>query len=70
MCAALEQRKIVTHVMVAESDLVSVRSTCSGLYIGTARGVSFPQKPVTVVYFNIHRVSGGSFDQTLGWSRR
>jgi len=36
MCAALEQRKIVIDVMVAEGDLVSVRSTWSGLYTGTA----------------------------------
>jgi ketosteroid isomerase-like protein len=59
MCAKLEQRKIVIDVMVAESDLVSVRSTWSGLYTGTARGVPFHQKPVTLVYFNIYRVSGG-----------
>jgi ketosteroid isomerase-like protein len=59
MCAALEKRKIVIDVMVAESDLVSVRSTWSGLYTGTSRGVSFHQKPVTLVYFNIYRVSAG-----------
>jgi ketosteroid isomerase-like protein len=59
MCAKLEQRKIVIDVMVAESDLVSVRSTWSGLYTGTSRGVSFHQKPVTLVYFNIYRVSAG-----------
>jgi predicted ester cyclase len=59
MCAALEQPKIVIGVMVAESDLVSVRSNWSDLYIGTIRGVSFHQKPVTLVYFNIYRVSGG-----------
>jgi predicted ester cyclase len=55
----LEQRKIVIDVMVAESDLVSIRSTWSGLYTGTIRGVSFHQKPVTLVYFNIYRVSAG-----------
>jgi ketosteroid isomerase-like protein len=59
MCAALEQRKVVIDVIVAGSDLVSVRSTWSGLYTGTFRGVSFHQKPVTLVYFNIYRVSGG-----------
>jgi ketosteroid isomerase-like protein len=59
MCAAMEQRKIVIDVMVAESDLVSVRSTWSGLYTDKVRGVSFRQKPVTLVYFNIYRVSGG-----------
>jgi ketosteroid isomerase-like protein len=59
MCAALEQRKIVIDVMVAESDWVSVRSTWSGLYTGKVRGVSFRQKPITLVYFNIYRVSGG-----------
>ena len=59
MCAKPEQRNIVIDVMVAEGELVSVRSTWSGLYTGTARGVSFRQKPVTLVYFNIYRVSGG-----------
>ncbi len=59
MCAALEQRKVVIDVIVAESDLIAVRSTWSGLYTGTTRGVSFHQKPVTLVYFNIYRVSGG-----------
>ena len=32
MCAKLEQRNIVIDVMVAEGELVSVRSTWSGLY--------------------------------------
>jgi predicted ester cyclase len=59
MCAALEQSKIVIDVMVGESDLVSVRSTWSGLYTGTSRGVSFHQKPPTLAYFNVYRVSGG-----------
>src|SRR6202453_866106 len=59
MCAKLEQRKIVFDVMVAESDLVSIRSTWSGLYTGTLRGVSFHHARVTLVYFNIYRVSGG-----------
>lgn len=59
MCARLEQHKMVIDVMVAENDLVSVRSTWTGLYTGTSHGVSFHQKPVTLVYFNIYRVSGG-----------
>jgi predicted ester cyclase len=49
----------VIDVIVAESDWVSVRSTWSGLYTGKVRGVSFRQKPITLVYFNIYRVSGG-----------
>jgi len=59
MCAKLEQREIHIDVMVAEGDLVSVRSIWSGLYTGTSRGVSFHRKPVTLVYFNIYRVSRG-----------
>ena len=59
MCARLEQRKIVIDVILAEGDLVSVRSTWSGLYTGPVHGVAFHQKPVTLVYFNIYRVSGG-----------
>jgi predicted ester cyclase len=59
MCAALEQRKIVIDVLVAEGDLVTVRSTWTGLYTGTVHGVSVRRKPVTLIYCNIYRVSGG-----------
>lgn len=59
MCAKLEERKIVIDVMLAEGDLVSVRSTWSGLYTGTFHGVAVSRKPLTLIYANIYRVSGG-----------
>jgi len=34
MCASLAQRKISIDVMLAEGDLVAVRSTWSGIYTG------------------------------------
>jgi predicted ester cyclase len=70
MCAALEQRKIVIDVLVAEGDLVSVRSTWTGLYTGTVHGVPVRKKPVTVVYFNIYRVSGGRIRENWAMSDR
>jgi ketosteroid isomerase-like protein len=59
MCAALEQRKIVIDLIVAEGDLVSVRSTWSGVYTGTWRGATVRKKPLTRIYSNVYRVSGG-----------
>ncbi|MGD0680831.1 MAG: ester cyclase [Terracidiphilus sp.] len=59
MCAKLEERKIVIDVMLTEGDLVSVRSTWSGLYTGTFHGVAVSRKPLTLIYANIYRVSGG-----------
>jgi len=59
MCVKLEQRKIVIDVILAEGDLVSVRSTWSGLFTGTFHGIAVSQKPVTLIYSNIYRVSGG-----------
>lgn len=59
MCAALGDRRIAIDVMLAEGDLVAVRSVWSGHYTGTVRGVAIAGKPVTLVYMNIYRVAGG-----------
>ena len=59
ICAALGDRKIAIEVMLAEGDLVAVRSTWTGLYTGTVRGVAIVGKPVALVYTNIYRVAGG-----------
>ena len=59
MCADLAGRKIVIDVILAEGDLVAVRSTWSGVYTGTWHGMAVAAKPVALVYSNIYRVSGG-----------
>jgi ketosteroid isomerase-like protein len=59
MCAKLEERKIVIDVILAEGDLVSVRSMWSGLYTGNFHGVAVSRKPLTLIYDNIYRISGG-----------
>jgi predicted ester cyclase len=59
MCAALEHRKITVDMMIAEGDLVYVRSTWSGSYTGTFRGVAVSGRAVTVVYSNVYRVVDG-----------
>lgn len=59
MCAALQGRKIAIDVMLAEGDLVAVRSIWTGTYMGTVRGIAIARKPVTLVYMNIYRVAGG-----------
>jgi predicted ester cyclase len=58
MCAALSDRKIKVDLILAEGDLVAVRSTWSGRYSGTVRG-TVAGKDVSVVYTNIYRVAGG-----------
>jgi predicted ester cyclase len=59
MCAALSDRKIKIDLILAEGDLVAVRSTWSGSYSGTVRGMTVAGKHVSVVYTNIYRVAGG-----------
>jgi ketosteroid isomerase-like protein len=59
MCASLGNRRISIDVMLAEGDLVAVRSIWSGNYTGTVRGMAIAGKPVTIVYMNIYRVAGG-----------
>jgi len=59
MCASLTDRKITIDVMLAEGDLVAVRSIWTGTYVGTVRGVTINGRPVTIVYMNIYRVAGG-----------
>lgn len=60
MCAALEDRRIVIDVILAEGDLVTVRSTWSGLYSGSFRGlaVATPRR-ISVHYTNIYRIEDG-----------
>lgn len=60
MCAALPDRKISIDMMLAEGDLVSVRSTWTGTYTGGYRGMGIAApKPVTVRYVNIYRIANG-----------
>lgn len=60
MCAALPDRKITIEGMVAEGDLVSVRSTWTGTYSGGYRGMEIAAaKPVTVRYANTYRIANG-----------
>jgi ketosteroid isomerase-like protein len=70
MCAALEQRKVAIDVLLAEGDLVSVRSTWTGLYSGTFHGVSVQRKPITLIYFNIYRLSGGRIRENWAMADR
>lgn len=60
MCAALPDRKISIDGMVAEGDLVTVRSTWAGTYSGGYRGMEIEApKPVTMRYVNIYRIANG-----------
>jgi ketosteroid isomerase-like protein len=59
LCAALEHRRITIDVMLAEGDLVSVRSTWRGQYTGSVRGVPVAGKEVSTVFTNNYRVSDG-----------
>ena len=80
MCASLNPRKITIDQIVAEGDLVAVRSTWSGTFSGEFRGATVSGKPVSVTFANIYRISQGqihenwaipdvaSFEQQLGFT--
>jgi 2-hydroxychromene-2-carboxylate isomerase len=59
MCASLRERKIHIDIIIPEGDFVAVRSTWSGIYSGTYEGVAISDKPVTIAYYDIYRVSDG-----------
>ncbi len=59
MCAALNPRKITIDLILAEGDLVAVRSTWTGKYTGTYKGMPITGKDVEVIYTNIYRIVGG-----------
>jgi len=59
MCARLANRQIRIEVLVAQGDLVSVRTRWTGIYSGVVQGVTVTNRPVTLTYQNIYRVSGG-----------
>ncbi len=60
ICAALPDRKISIDMMVAEGDLVTVRSTWTGTYTGAYRGIAIAAPtPVTMRYINIYRIADG-----------
>jgi len=59
MCAALNPRSITVDAIMAEGDLVTVRSTWRGKYSGTVRDVPIAGKDVTVYYTNTYRLRDG-----------
>jgi ketosteroid isomerase-like protein len=59
MCAALNPRKITIDLILAEGDLVAVRSTWSGKYTGTYRNTPVTAKDVELIYTNVYRIAGG-----------
>jgi len=59
MCASLSNRKITIDLLLSDGDLVAVRSTWSGKYSGTIRGMVVADKDVTIVYTNIYRIADG-----------
>ena len=58
MCAALNPRKITIDLILAEGDLVTVRSTWTGKYTATYRGTPVTGKDVEVIYTNVYRIVG------------
>lgn len=59
MCASLSNRKITIDLLLSDGDLVAVRSTWSGKYSGTIRGMAVPEKDVSILYTNIYRIADG-----------
>lgn len=59
MCAALNPRNISIDYLMAEGDLVTVRSTWRGTYTGVVRNTPISGKDVTVYYTNTYRIKDG-----------
>ena len=59
MCDALKGRKIVIDAILAQGDLVAVRSTWRGTFSSDFHGVHVSGKSVTIPYENIYRIRGG-----------
>lgn len=59
MCASLRGRSIRIEQMVADGEMVAVRSRWSGLYTGAVHGAQVKDKKVSVVYTNFYRIAGG-----------
>jgi predicted ester cyclase len=59
MCAALNPRRITIDQIVAEGDLVAIRSTWSGTFSGDFRGAKVSGAPVSVSFQNVYRISRG-----------
>ena len=59
MCASLNPRKITIDFMMAEGDLVTVRSTWRGRYTDVIRDVPIAGKDIVVHYTNTYRIANG-----------
>jgi predicted ester cyclase len=59
MCASLNPREITIDSMMAEGDLVTVRSTWRGKYSDVIRDVPISGKDVVVHYTNTYRIANG-----------
>jgi ketosteroid isomerase-like protein len=59
LCVAVNPREVRVDFMVAEGDLVTVRSTMRGTQIGQLVGVPPTGKTFEVSYINIYRIRGG-----------
>jgi len=59
LCARLNPREVTVDFVVAEGDLITVRSTFRGKYTGTVRDIAISGKDVTLHYTNTYRISKG-----------
>lgn len=59
MCAALNPRNITIEFIMAENDLVTVRSSWQGQYNGAVREVPVAGKEVKLYYTNTYRIKDG-----------
>ncbi|MEO7973652.1 MAG: ester cyclase [Thermoanaerobaculia bacterium] len=59
MCASLNPRAITIDFMMAEGDLVTVRSTWRGKYTDVIHDVPISGKDIVVQYTNTYRIANG-----------
>ncbi|MDM4766847.1 ester cyclase [Pelomonas sp. SE-A7] len=59
MCSFLNPRQITIDFMMAEGDLVTVRSTWRGRYTNVYRDLPIAGKDVVASYTNVYRIANG-----------
>jgi len=70
MCVAVNPREVSIELMIAEGDLVVVRSTLRGKHSGELGGVPPTGRDITMTYVNIYRIRDGRIVENWASSDR
>jgi ketosteroid isomerase-like protein len=59
MCVSVNPRHVTIDFMLAEDDLVTVRSTTRGTHSGTLIGIPATGHEISISYINVYRIRDG-----------